>query len=105
MPNVRHGEIWLAEAGNKVRPVVILTRNSAPMGMNNIIVAPITSTIRGISTEVRVGEAEGLHHESVISCDNISTIDKRNLHTYVGVLDPNKLLVLHETVIFALDLR
>jgi PemK-like, MazF-like toxin of type II toxin-antitoxin system len=55
----RRGEIWLADL-DKARPVIVLTRD--PMGrlLNAVIVAPVTSTVRGISTEVPVGSEDGV---------------------------------------------
>jgi hypothetical protein len=52
---------------DKTRPVLVLTRDTVRPHLTNVTVAPITSTIRGLSTEVPVGTANGLDHESVIS--------------------------------------
>ncbi len=50
--------------------------------------APITTTIRGLSTEVPDGPANGIGHESVVSCDNIVTINKAALGERIGYLFP-----------------
>lgn len=52
----------------------------------NVTVAPITTTIRGLSTEVPVGAENGLEQASVVSCDNITTIPAETLGAQVGYL-------------------
>ncbi len=59
---------------DKRRPALILTRQSTLHLLSWVTVAPITSTIRGITSEVRVGARNGLQHDSVVSCDNITTV-------------------------------
>lgn len=71
---------------DKRRPVLILTRQSALHLLSWVTVAPITSTIRGITSEVRVGKRNGLDHDSVISCDNITTIHKDAVGATIGLL-------------------
>ena len=56
------------------RPVLVLTRELVRPRWGRVTVAPITSTIRGLSTEVPVGPANGLEHSSVVSCDDIVTV-------------------------------
>lgn len=71
---------------DKARPVVVLTREPVRAAMRRVTVAPITSTAKGLSTEVPVDAANGLDQPSVISCDNIITIDKAALGRHVGFL-------------------
>lgn len=71
---------------DKTRPVLILTRELVRPRLTNVTVAPITSTIRGISTEVPVGTANGLDKESVVSCDNVQTVPKSLLGRQIGHL-------------------
>ena len=71
---------------DKTRPVLVLTRDAVRPHLSNVTVAPITSTIRGLSTEVPVGPANGLDHDSVVSLDNIQTIPARHLGRQVGLL-------------------
>jgi len=66
---------------------VIVTRDDAIPALRNVTVAGITSRIRGLSTEVLVGSAEGLAHESVVNCDNLFTLPKAGLGPYRGSLD------------------
>jgi mRNA interferase MazF len=67
-------------------PALILTRASKLHLLTWVTVAPITSTIRGIASEVRVGARNGLDHESVVSCDNIATVRKAALGETIGLL-------------------
>jgi len=71
---------------DKTRPVLVLTRDTVRPHLTNVTVAPITSTIRGLSTEVPVGTANGLDHDSVVSLDNIQTIPARHLGRQIGLL-------------------
>lgn len=69
---------------DKARPALVLTRVIALDWLHNVTIAPITSTIRGIATEVHVGRLNGLDHESVISCDNITTVPSSAVGLQVG---------------------
>ena len=71
---------------DKSRPVLVLTRDPVRGAMRRVTVAPITSTIKGLSTEVPLGAANGLDGPSVVSCDNILTVDKLALGRHVGFL-------------------
>jgi len=68
-------------------------------------VAPITTTVRGLSTEVPVGPANGIGHESVVSCDNIVTIDKDSLGERIGYLFPPQETLLTAAIHAAFDLE
>ena len=82
-PAPRRGEVWLARL-DKVRPVVVLTRD--PMGrlLHAVIGAPVTSTVRGLSTEVRVGPEDGVRTESVANLDNLQLVARARLLRRVG---------------------
>jgi mRNA interferase MazF len=71
---------------DKPRPVLVLTRELVRAHLRTVTVAPITTTIRGLSTEVPVGAANGLAGASVVSCDNITTIPVAALGEQIGVL-------------------
>ena len=77
-PAPRRGEVWLARL-DKVRPVVVLTRD--PMGrlLHAVIGAPITSTVRGLSTEVCVGPEDGVRTESVANLDNVQLVARQRI--------------------------
>jgi mRNA interferase MazF len=82
-PAPRRGEVWLADL-DKVRPVIVMTRD--PMGqlLDSVIVAPVTSTIRGVSTEIEVGEADGIRRPSVANLDNVQLVARSRFRRRVG---------------------
>jgi mRNA interferase MazF len=82
----------------------VLTRELVRPHRTLVTVAPITSTIRGLSTEVAVGAANGLGHESVVSCDNIVTVPASALGPQIGYLLPAQEAALAEAIRTAFDL-
>jgi len=90
---VRRGEIWLYsfKSPNKRRPVVVLTRPEVIEYLNTVMVAPITSTVRGAPSEVVVGPDEGLKRDSAVNLDHVQTVDKAKLKQFVGSLDAGKM--------------
>lgn len=89
---------------DKARPVLVLTREAVRPYLTRVTVAPITSTIRGLSTEVPVGADNGLDHDCVVSCDNIVTVPKSTLGRHVGYLLAHQEDELAEAVQAAFDL-
>lgn len=84
---VAQGELWLMETPNqKRRPVLVVTRNEVVPVVNNVVVAPLTTTIREIPTCVPVGPAEGIDRESVATFDNLAAVPKSVLTTRLGAL-------------------
>ncbi len=71
---------------DRTRPVLVLTRELVRPHLSRVTVAPITGTVRGLSTEIPVGRQNGLDHDSVVSCDNILTIPVTALGRQVGLL-------------------
>lgn len=96
-------EICLARL-DKTRPVVVLTREPARAAMTKVTVAPITSTIKGLSSEVPVGPKNGLDQDSVISVDNVVTIPATALGRTVGYLTSGQDLLLARAIVLAYDL-
>jgi mRNA interferase MazF len=72
--------------------------------LTRVTVAPITSTIRGLSTEVSVGPRNGLDHDSVVSCDNIVTVPVATLGRQVGFLRADQEAELTAAIHAAFDL-
>jgi len=89
---------------DKNRPVLILTRELVRPHLSRVTVAPITSRIRGLTTELPVGVANGLDHDSVVSLDNIITIAAADLGHQIGRLLPHQELALTEAIHAAFDL-
>jgi len=89
---------------DKTRPAVVLTRQAARTAMTKVTIAPITSTIKGLSSEVPVGRHNGLDHDGVISLDNILTVPTRLLGRTVGFLTSDQESELARAVVLAHDL-
>jgi mRNA interferase MazF len=89
---------------DKSRPVLILTRELVRPYLATVTVAPITTTIRGLSTEVPVGEENGLAGASVVSCDNVTTVPADSLGTQIGVLLDHQEALLTAAIQAAFDL-
>jgi mRNA interferase MazF len=90
---VRRGEIWRYrfKSPDKLRPVVVLSRPEVIGLLHTVMAAPVTSTVRGAPSEVLVGIAEGLKHESAVNLDHVQTVEKARLVGYVGRLGPEKM--------------
>jgi mRNA interferase MazF len=89
---------------DKSRPVLVLTRELIRPHLTTVTIAPITTRIRGLSTEVGVGVANGLMGPSVVSCENITTIPVDALGDQIGVLLDNQEQTLSEAIAAAFDL-
>lgn len=84
---VAQSELWLMETPNrKRRPVLIVSRDEVIPVVNNVVVAPVTSTIRAIPTCIGVGPDEGIDHESVATFDNLVAVPKSVLTVRLGSL-------------------
>lgn len=89
---------------DKTRPVLVLTRDLVRPHLSRVTVAPITSRIRGLTTEVAVGPPNGLGHPSVVSLDNIGTILAADLGRQIGHLLPEQEALLTNAIQAAFDL-
>jgi mRNA interferase MazF len=89
---------------DKRRPALILTRSTKLHLLTWVTVAPITSTIRGIPTEVPVGPRNGLGHDSVVSCDNITTVRASAVGETIGILFDDQEQALARAISDAFDL-
>ena len=90
---VNRGEIWRYrfQAPDKNRPVLVLTRQEVIGLLHTVMVAPVTSTIRGAPGEVQVGPREGLKGESAVNLDHVQTVERGRLVGYVGHLGSEKM--------------
>ena len=100
---VNRGEIWMFEFSppDKRRPVLVLTRQDAIGLLRTVIVAPITSTIRGAPSEVVVGIDEGLKRDSAVNLDHVQTVDQSLLRRYVGSLSSSKMTLVCRSLVIA----
>jgi len=89
---------------DKARPVLILTRELVRPHVSTVTIAPITTTIRGLSTEVAVDAANGLAGPSVVSCDDITTVPSSTIGEQIGVLLDRQEQTLSDAIRAAFDL-
>ncbi len=96
-------EICLAHL-DKTRPVVVLTRQAARAAMTKVTIAPITTTIKGLSSEVSVGPSNGLDQAGVIALDNVVTVPKNLLGRTIGFLHEDQEARLARALVLTYDL-
>lgn len=96
-------EICLARL-DRTRPVLVLTREAARHAMTKVTVAPITSTVKGLSSEVSVGPRNGLDHDCAVSLDNVLTIPVDRLGRTIGFLGEDQERLLARAAVLAFDL-
>ncbi len=103
---MNRGEVrWYRfKAPEKKRPVLILTRDSVIRYLGEITVAPITSTIRDIPSEVLIGAEDGMPRDCAINLDHIQTVSKARIGTLITKLSKDKLFEVRNALRFALDL-
>ena len=103
---MRRGEVWWAELPSPAgrRPVVLLSRNEAYDVRELVTVAPVTSRIRGIPSEVPLDRADGLPRNCAVNLDTITTIPRRILTTRIAALVPGKVAAVERALRFALGL-
>jgi len=89
---------------DKKRPIVILTRNSILEYLGEVTIAPVTSTIRDIPSEVLLSRLDGMHNDCAINCDHIQTVSKSNVGAMITSLSKEKLSEVRDAINFALNL-
>jgi mRNA interferase MazF len=104
MAEVSRGEIWMFSfpTRDKGRPVLVLTREDMIGRLPTVTVAPITSTIRGVPSEVTVGTESGLKRESAINLHQVATVPRDGLRRYVGSVSKRTLEEVGEALSFSL---
>jgi mRNA interferase MazF len=103
---MKRGEMrWYKfKAPDKKRPALILTRDSILEYLGEVTVAPITSTIRDIPSEVFLSKNDGMPKDCVINFDHIQTVSKAKIGALVTTLSPGKMKQVCEAILFALNL-
>ena len=83
------GDIWMYTFAkpDKRRPVLVISRQSVIPLLRTVMVAPVTSAIHGVPSEVRIGIEHGLKHDSAINLDHVQTVDQSRLKTFICHLD------------------
>ena len=90
---------------DKTRPALVLTREVARAAMTKVTVAPITTTIKGLSSEVRVGADNGMDHDCVVALDNVVTVPVDLLGRTIGYLSTAQESELARAGVLAYDLE
>jgi mRNA interferase MazF len=103
---MRRGEIrWYKfQHPDKNRPVLILSRDSVIEYLGEVTIAPITTTIRDIPSEVLLTKADGLPRECVVNCDHLQTVSKGKIGSLITTLSISKRTEVAEAISFALAL-
>lgn len=104
---MRQGEIrWYKFSHpDKKRPVLMLTRDSILEYMGEVTVAPITSTIRDIPSEVPLSKRDGMPRACAVNCDHIQTVSKEKLGAVITTLSSQHMRDVSRAIHFALGLR
>ena len=103
---MRRGDVWwvnLAPSTGR-RPVVLLSRNDAYLLRRLVVVAPVTTRVRGIPAEVRLGPDDGLPRLSVANLDTLMTIPLSALRERIASLSSQKLQAIEAAIHYALGL-
>ena len=85
--------------------MVILTRSSALEYLGEVTVAPITSTIRDIPTEVVLGRADGMYRDCAVNLDHVQTVSRSKIGGLIAHLPPAKMESIRGALLFALGFR
>ena len=103
---MKSGEIrWYKfKAPDKKRPVLILTRDSILEYLGEVTVAPITTTVRDIPSEVFLSKQDGMIKECAINLDHIQTVSKGRIGSLITTVSPDKLEQVSDAIQFALNL-
>ena len=103
---MKRGEIrWYKfKALDKKRPVLILTRDSILEYLGEATVAPITSTVRDIPSEVFLTKHDGMPKDCAINLDHIQTVSKEKIGSLITTISLDKLKRVRDAIAFALNL-
>ena len=103
---MKHGDIrWYKFVRpDKRRPVLILTRDSVLEYLNEVTIAPITSTVRNIPSEVFLTKADGMLRDCAVNCDHLQTVPKGKIGPLITSLLPAKMADVGQAIRFALDI-
>jgi mRNA interferase MazF len=85
------------------RPVLLLTRTSAYQYLAKVVVAEVTTTVRGIPQEILLGRREGLEKTSVANLDNVHVVPQARLGDVIGVLAGERHREVKRALGYALD--
>lgn len=91
-PVINRGEVWWADVpGDKIRPVLVLTRQRFTSRLTSLLVAPVTTTVRNIPTEVALDRDDGLPRECAANFDNVFTLGRSRFTSRICRLAEDRL--------------
>lgn len=101
---MKRGEVrwYVFSRPDKKRPVLILTRDSALEFLGEVTVAPITSTIRDIPSEVLLTKADGMPRDCAVNLDHLQTVSKEKIGSLIATLSASKMQQMRPGLLFAL---
>ena len=103
---MKHGEIrrYKFIRPDKIKPVLILTRDSVLEYLGEVTVAPITTTIRNIPSEVFLTKADGMPRDCAVNCDHLQTVSKAKIGSLITSLPPARMADVSQAIRFSLDI-
>ncbi|MGH2912649.1 MAG: type II toxin-antitoxin system PemK/MazF family toxin [Solirubrobacteraceae bacterium] len=101
---IARGEVWDADLGPVVRPVIVATRQTAVPVLNRLVCVAVTKTVRGHPAEVELSRSHGLEEPSVANCDWVMTVPKDRLVRRRGELDALTVRRMNAALVLALGL-
>jgi len=103
---MKHGEIrWFKFVlPDKKRPVLILTRDSVLEYLGEVTVAPITTTVRNIPSEVFLSTDDGMPCDCAVNCDHLQTVSKGKIGPLITSLPRSKIIAVARAIRFALNI-
>jgi mRNA interferase MazF len=104
MAEVARGEIWMFSfpKPDKKRPVLVLTRQDMIGRLETVTVVPVTSTIRGVPSEVVLGIEAGLKRPSAANLHHVATVPLAGLRTFVGIISTESMTHVRDALLFSL---
>lgn len=104
---MNRGDVWMIDLGGRIgrRPVLVLTRQKVLEFVKKVTVAEITTRGKGYPTEIDIDHKANLPKPSFVQADNLHTVPKQRLETYLGTLDADTLREVNRRVVLALELE
>ena len=93
------------EKPDKSRPVVVLTRDSIIPHIGEVTIAPVTSTIRDIPSEVLLDKGDGMPRECAVNCDHMQTVAKAKIGSLLTSLSAARMREIRAAIVFAIALN
>ncbi|MCB0081917.1 MAG: type II toxin-antitoxin system PemK/MazF family toxin [Caldilineaceae bacterium] len=102
---IRRGEIRWYEfrPPDKRRPVLVLTRNSVIPYLNDVTIAPITSTVRGVASEVKLTTADGMPQDCAVNFYHLQTVPKKKIGRLLTILSTARMREVGQALCYTME--